>query len=239
MTQLLQTLLLLLLIAPPVLLAITVHEAAHGWVANRRGDPTAFLMGRVTFNPLKHIDPVGTVLVPAAIFLTSKTLVGVPFLFGWAKPVPVDWRRLNDPRWDMALVAAAGPGVNLIMAFAWGLAIKLMALVIMVVPVPTWLLQLFVEMCVVGIVINLVLMALNLFPLLPLDGGRILNALLPPRLAAGFSRLEPYGIFILLLLLFLPNGNPPGLLGAALRPVVSGVLTAMPAQALVRDRFPI
>jgi Zn-dependent protease len=239
MNEVLQTLLLLILIAPPVLLAITVHEAAHGWVASRRGDPTAFLLGRVTFNPLKHIDPVGTVLVPAAIFLMSKTLVGVPFLFGWAKPVPVDWRRLSNPRWDMALVAAAGPGVNLLMAFAWGLAIKVMALVVMVVPVPTWLLQLYVEMCVVGIVINLVLMALNLFPLLPLDGGRILNALLPPRLAARFSRLEPYGIFILLLLLFLPNGNPPGLLGAALRPVVSGVLAAIPGQALVRDRFPI
>ena len=239
MSQILPTLLLLFLIAPPVLLAITVHEAAHGWVANRRGDPTAFLMGRVTFNPLKHIDPVGTILVPAAVFLMSKTLVGVPFLFGWAKPVPVDWRRLRDPRWDMALVAAAGPTVNLLMAFAWGLAIKAMALIVTVVDVPSWLVQLYVEMCVVGIVINLVLMALNLFPLLPLDGGRILNALLPPSLAARYSRLERYGIVILMLLLFLPNGNPPGLLGAALRPVVSGVLTLIPASALVRDRFPI
>ncbi|MCG6942398.1 MAG: site-2 protease family protein [Thiohalocapsa sp.] len=239
MNQILPTLLLLLLIAPPVLLAITVHEAAHGWVANRRGDPTAFLMGRVTFNPLRHIDPVGTILVPAVIFLTSKALVGVPFLFGWAKPVPVDWRRLRNPRWDMALVAAAGPLVNLLMAFAWGLAIKAMALVVTVVAVPTWFLQLFVEMCVVGIIINLVLMALNLFPLLPLDGGRILNALLPPPLALRFSRLERYGIIILMALLFLPNGNPPGLLGAALRPVVSGVLTVIPGSALVRDRFPI
>ncbi len=234
-----QTLLLLMLIAPPVLLAITVHEAAHGWVASRRGDPTALLLGRVTFNPLKHIDPVGTLLVPAVIFLMSKTLVGIPFLFGWAKPVPVNWRRLHNPRWDMALVAAAGPGVNLLMAFGWGLAIELMALLALVVSVPTWLLVLWVDMCVVGIVINLVLMALNLFPLLPLDGGRILSALLPPPVAARFSRLEPYGILILLLLLFLPSGHPPGLLGAALRPVVSGVLTAIPAQALVRDRFPI
>jgi Zn-dependent protease len=239
MNQFLQTALLVLLIAPPVLFAITVHEAAHGWVANRRGDPTAFRLGRVTFNPLKHIDPVGTVLVPATIFILSKTLVGVPFLFGWAKPVPVDWRRLNNPRWDMALVAAAGPFVNLCMAFAWGLAIKLMALIIIVVPVPTWFLQLFVEMCVVGIVINLVLMALNLVPLLPLDGGRILNATLPPRIASRFSRLEPYGIVVLLALLFLPNGNPPGLLGQALQPVVSGVLNLVPASALVRDRFPL
>jgi len=239
MNQILPTLLLLLLIAPPVLLAITVHEAAHGWVASRRGDPTAFLMGRVTFNPLKHIDPVGTILVPASIFLMSKALVGVPFLFGWAKPVPVDWRRLRNPRWDMALVAVAGPAVNLLMAFAWGLAIKAMALLVVAVPLPASFLQLYVEMCVIGIVINLVLMALNLFPLLPLDGGRILNALLPPPLAARFSRLEPYGIVILLALLFLPNGNPPGLLGAVLRPVVSGVLAVVPASALVRDRFPI
>jgi Zn-dependent proteases len=214
----LQTLLPLMLIAPPVLLAITVHEAAHGWVASRRGDPTALLLGRVTFNPLKHIDPVGTLLVPAVIFLMSKTLVGIPFLFGWAKPVPVNWRRLHNPRWDMALVAAAGPGVNLLMAFGWGLAIELMALLALMVPVPPWLLVLWVDMCVVGIVINLVLMALNLFPLLPLDGGRILSALLPPPVAARFSRLEPYGILILLLLLFLPSGHPPGLLGAALRP---------------------
>ncbi len=239
MSEILPTLLLLILIAPPVLLAITVHEAAHGWVANRRGDPTAQRLGRVTFNPLKHIDPIGTILVPASILLMSKVLVGVPFLFGWAKPVPVDWRRLQDPRWDMALVAAAGPAVNLLMAFVWGLAIEAMALLVAVVPVPTWFLQLYVEMCVLGIVVNLVLMALNLFPLLPLDGGRILNALLPPPLAARFSRLEPYGIVILLALLFLPNGSPPGLLGAALRPVVSGALTAMPASALVRDRFPI
>jgi Zn-dependent protease len=239
MNDVVQGILLLALIAPPVLLAITVHEAAHGWVAHRRGDPTAYLMGRVTFNPLKHIDLVGTVLVPAGIFLMSKTLVGVPFLFGWAKPVPVDWRRLRDPRWDMARVAVAGPFVNLLMAFAWGLAIKLMALIVIVVPVPTVLLQLYVEMCVVGILINLVLMALNLFPLLPLDGGRILNALLPPPLASRYARLEPFGILILLVLLFAPNGQPPGLLGAALRPVVSGALTAMPASALVRDRFPI
>jgi Zn-dependent protease len=239
MNQFLQTALLLLLIAPPVLFAITVHEAAHGWVASRRGDPTALQLGRVTFNPLRHIDPVGTLLVPASIFLLSKTLVGVPFLFGWAKPVPVNWLRLKNPRWDMALVAAAGPFVNLLMAFAWGLAIKLMALIVLVVPVPTLFLQLYVEMCVVGIVINLVLMALNLVPLLPLDGGRILNALLPPSLASVYSRLEPYGLIILIALLFLPSGNPPGLLGAALQPVVGGVLDLMPASALVRDRFPL
>jgi Zn-dependent protease len=153
--------------------------------------------------------------------------------------VPVDWRRLRDPRWDMALVAMAGPGANLLMAIGWGLAIKLMALIVLVVPIPASVLYLFVEVCVIGILINLFLMALNLFPLLPLDGGRILNAMLPRRLALGFSRLEPFGILILLALLFLPNGQPPGLLGAALRPVISTALSAMPASALVRDRFPL
>ncbi|MGB5736931.1 MAG: site-2 protease family protein [Thiohalocapsa sp.] len=237
MEELTQTLLLIAVIAVPVLFAITVHEAAHGWVAYKRGDPTAWLLGRVTFNPIKHIDPVGTILVPLSIFFMSKSLVGVPFLFGWAKPVPVDWRRLRDPRWDMALVALAGPGVNLLMALAWGLAIQIMSLVVLVAPIPAEVLYAYVDMCSIGILINLFLMALNLFPLLPLDGGRILNALLPPRLALGFSRLEPYGILILLALLFLPNGQPPGLLGVVLRPVVDTALDLMPASALVRDRF--
>ena len=238
MENLTETLLLVFVFAVPVLFAITVHEAAHGWMAYRRGDPTALLLGRVTFNPLKHIDPVGTILVPMVIFTLSKSAFGVPFLFGWAKPVPVDWRRLRDPRWDMARVALAGPAANLAMALGWGLAIKLMAMIVLFVPVPTAALYLFVEMCVVGILFNLFLMALNLVPLLPLDGGRILTALLPRSIAVRFARLERYGLFILLALLFLPKGDPPGLLGAALRPVVSGVLTVMPASALVRDRFP-
>jgi Zn-dependent protease len=234
-----QTLLTIVVVAIPVLFAITVHEAAHGWVASKRGDTTALALGRVTFNPLKHIDPVGTVLVPAMIFITSKSLVGVPFLFGWAKPVPVDWRRLRDPRWDMALVAVAGPGVNLLMALGWGLAIKVVALINQVVAIPAEALYVFADMCVIGILINLFLMALNLFPLLPLDGGRILNALLPPRLGLRFARLEPYGLLILLALLFLPNGRPPGLLGDAIQPVVRVALSVIPASGLVRDRFPI
>ena len=240
MDNLTQTLILIPLIALPVLLAITVHEAAHGWVAHRRGDPTAWMLGRVTFNPLKHIDPVGTIAVPLGIYLMSKTLVGVPFLFGWAKPVPVDWRRLRNPRWDMALVALAGPASNLLQAIGWGLAIKLMALFVKtdLVAVPASFLYLYVEMCVVGILINLFLMALNLFPLPPLDGSRVVTALLPRRLAWQYTRLEPYGLFILLALLFLPNGNPPGLLGMALRPVVDGAIAVMPASGLVRDRFP-
>jgi len=239
MDSLFQVVLTIVVVGIPVLFAITVHEAAHGWVASKRGDPTALMLGRVTFNPLKHIDPIGTILVPLTIYITSKSLVGVPFLFGWAKPVPVDWRRLRDPRWDMALVAFAGPGVNLLMALAWGLAIKLMALILLMVPIPASVLYLLVDMCVIGILINLFLMALNLFPLLPLDGGRILNAMLPPQLAYRFSRLERYGILLLLALMFLPNGQPPGLLGSLLRPAVSAALDLMPASALVRDRFPL
>jgi Zn-dependent protease len=239
MDALYQALLSIVILAVPVLFAITVHEAAHGWVASKRGDRTALMLGRVTFNPIKHIDPVGTILVPLSIYFMSKSLVGVPFLFGWAKPVPVNWRRLRDPRWDMALVASAGPGVNLLMALGWGLAVKVMAIIVQFVPIPAEALYLFREMCVIGILINLFLMALNLFPLLPLDGGRILNALLPRRLAYQFSRLEPYGLVILLALMFLPNGSPPGLLGAVLRPVVSGALTLIPASGLVRDDVPL
>ncbi|KAA6184722.1 site-2 protease family protein [Thiohalocapsa marina] len=234
-----ETLWTILIFAVPVVLAITAHEAAHGWVAHRRGDPTAWMLGRVTFNPLKHIDPVGTVLVPLLIFLSSKTLVGVPFLFGWAKPVPVNWRRLRDPRWDMALVAVAGPAANLIMALGWGLLIQLMALLVQLTTVPPWLLTTIVEACVIGIMINLFLMALNLFPLLPLDGGRILAALLPPRLAISFGQLERYGLLILLALLLLPDGQPPGLLGAVLHPLVRAVLGVIPGAGLVRDLFPV
>ena len=234
-----ETLLLIALIAVPVLFAITVHEAAHGWVANHRGDPTAAMLGRVTFNPLKHIDPVGTIAVPLVIFLTSKTLLGVPFLFGWAKPVPVDWRRLRNPRWDMALVAVAGPGVNLLMAIAWGLVLQLMVLMAGVFELSTSLLSLVVELCLIGVLINLFLMALNMIPVLPLDGGRVLSALLPRPWARGFARLEPYGLLILVALLLLPNGQPPGLLGAVLRPAVDLALAVIPASDLIRDHIPL
>lgn len=239
MDSLLETLLLIAVIAVPVLFAITVHEAAHGWVANRRGDPTAAVLGRVTFNPIKHIDPIGTIVVPLVIFFSSKTLLGVPFLFGWAKPVPVDWRRLRNPRWDMALVAIAGPGVNLLMAIGWGLALQPMLWLLGVVEVPDSLLSLYVELCLVGILINLFLMALNMIPLLPLDGGRVLSALLPRSLVPAFARLEPYGLLILIALLLLPSGQPPGLLGAALRPMVNAALTLIPSSALLRDSFPL
>jgi Zn-dependent protease len=238
LSDLLGVILTIAVVAVPVLFAITVHEAAHGWVASRRGDNTALSLGRVTFNPLRHIDPVGTVLVPLLILLLAKAFGGVPLLFGWAKPVPVDWRRLHNPRWDMALVAAAGPGANLLMAVGWGLVLQLLLLAAPLAGLPEMLVGALAEACLIGILINLFLMALNLFPLLPLDGGRILNAMLPLSLSFRYSRLEPYGLVILLALLLLPNGDPPGLLGDLLRPVVNGALMLVPGAQLVREITP-
>lgn len=178
----------------PVLFAITVHEVAHGWVARRLGDPTAFMLGRLTLNPIKHIDPVGTVLVPLALLMLGG------FVFGWAKPVPVTWENLRHPKRDMALVAAAGPGANLVMALLWALAMKLGMLLegsVDAVAIP------LIYMGFAGITINLVLMVLNLLPLPPLDGGRVVAGLLPGRLSWQFGRLEPYGLIIILGLLFM------------------------------------
>jgi len=191
--------------ALPVLFAITVHEVAHGWVARRLGDPTAFMLGRLTLNPLKHIDPVGTVLVPLALLMIGG------FVFGWAKPVPVTWENLRHPKLDMALVAAAGPVANLVMALLWAGAMKigmLLAGTADAIAIP------LLYMGAAGIMINLVLMVLNLLPLPPLDGGRVVAGLLPDRLSWQFSRLEPYGLMILLSMLFF------GLLGDVLRPPV-------------------
>jgi Zn-dependent protease len=220
---------LIAVLALPLLFAITVHEAAHGWVANRLGDHTALMLGRVTFNPIKHVDPVGTVIVPLAILLLSS-LGGTTFLFGWAKPVPVDWRKLNHPRRDMALVALAGPGANLLMALFWGLMIKLG---VMLIGTSDWVAMPLVYMGAAGVLINLVLMTLNLFPLLPLDGGRVIASLLPPRLARGFSRLEPYGLIILLLLVF------TGILGRLLMPAIAISLAVIPGAGVVRELFPM
>ncbi len=181
--------------ALPVIFAVTFHEAAHGYVARLFGDPTAMLAGRVTLNPIVHIDMVGTVLVPLGILLTSKVLGGPPLLFGWAKPVPVNFNKLHKPKRDMLWVALAGPAANLWMAIMWALTVRLL-LDAGVLRDSFWF-----QMAVVGIQINLVLMALNLFPLLPLDGGRILYSLLPQNLALQYSRLEPYGMAILIVLL--------------------------------------
>ncbi len=180
--------------AIPVLLAITLHEAAHGYVAKRFGDTTAYVAGRITLNPLKHIDPIGTVAVPLVILLVSGLGVGQPMLFGWARPVPVDIGSLRKPKRDMIFVAAAGPAANLAMAIGWVLFAK--ALQFLGVNE-----EFFIYVAQAGISVNLVLMALNLLPIPPLDGGRIVVGLLPHRASYAYSQLEPYGLFIILVLM--------------------------------------
>jgi len=183
--------------ALPVIFAITLHEAAHGYVARHFGDNTAYVLGRVSLNPVRHIDLVGTILVPLLILVTSKLLGSSGILFGWAKPVPVDFSALRHPKRDMLWVAAAGPLANLLMAMLWALTLK----IALITPLNLFTLPLSL-MAEAGITVNLVLMVLNLLPILPLDGGRIAVSLLPNRLAYSYSRLEPYGFPILLLLLF-------------------------------------
>ena len=176
----------------PALLAITLHEAAHAFVASRRGDPTAERLGRVTFNPLKHIDPFGTILLPGILLLTHA-----PFLFGYAKPVPVNFRMLKNPRQDMVLVAAAGPGINIVLALIAGaLAHALPLLPPEAIP---WVLDNLRN----TILLNVILAVFNMLPLPPLAGGRVAVGLLPDFLAVPLSRLEPYGMFIIIGLLFM------------------------------------
>jgi len=180
--------------AIPVIFAITLHEAAHGYVARLFGDPTAHEAGRVSLNPARHIDPVGTLLVPALILLTSKLLGGAGMLFGWAKPVPVDFGRLRRPKKDMLWVALAGPAANLVMAILWAFGLRIYFQSGM--EEGFWF-----EMALAGVNVNLVLMALNLLPVPPLDGGRIVYSLLPHRAAYRYGRIEPYGLVIVLVLL--------------------------------------
>lgn len=191
--------------ALPIILAITLHEAAHGYAARHFGDPTAWLQGRISANPFKHIDPVGTVVLPFILFV-----IGSPFIFGWAKPVPVNFGNLRNPKRDMLWVAAAGPGSNFAMALLWAAILK----AAWVTPLNYFSVPM-AEMAKIGITINVVLMVLNLFPLPPLDGGRIAVSLLPHRLAWKFSQVERFGFPILLILLF------TGILGAVLRPFMA------------------
>ncbi len=180
--------------AIPILFAITVHEVAHGWIASKLGDQTARMMGRLTLNPIKHIDPVGTILMPILLILMKS-----PFLFGWAKPVPVNWHNLRRPRQDMAWVALAGPGANLLMLILWALAAKF----ILVAEMDNTTLGVIVmAMALVGIIINAILMLFNLVPIPPLDGSRVMAALLPPKAAYRYSKLEPFGLIIVIVLLF-------------------------------------
>ena len=182
--------------AIPVIFAITLHEAAHGFVAMKFGDKTAWMLGRVTANPLKHIDPIGTIGLPLFLLLMSKLSGGPTFLFGWAKPVPVNFENLRRPKRDMLWVAAAGPGANLLMALFWGLMIQLGAVLGESMGLPLML------MGAAGILINAMLAALNLLPIPPLDGGRIAVSLLPYGPARMLARIEPYGFFILIALMF-------------------------------------
>lgn len=197
--------------ALPVIFAITVHEAAHGYAAKHFGDMTAFKAGRITLNPLKHIDPFGTILLPALTVM----LGGI--LFGWAKPVPVDFRRLRNPKKDMLWVAAAGPASNFVMAIFWVLVMKFSVNMPEAFALPMAL------MAKAGVSINIVLMVLNLLPLPPLDGGRIAVSLLPMRLARPFAQIERYGFIILIVLLF------SGVLSRILDPLINLVYALISA----------
>ena len=177
----------------PLLLAITLHEAAHGWAAKRFGDATAFMLGRITLNPLKHIDPIGTIIMPIALWVLSNG----SFTFGYAKPVPVNFNNLNNPKRDMVWVAFAGPGVNLIQAFIWGL----IAILAAGIGLEGSIGQFVYGMCQAGVWINVLLFVFNLLPLPPLDGGRIAVGLLPQQQSNLLARVEPYGFYIVLTLL--------------------------------------
>ena len=191
--------------AIPLILAITIHEAAHGYVARYFGDNTAWMLGRVTLNPIKHIDPVGTLIVPGLMLLGSAFSGLGGIVFGWAKPVPVNFRNLRNPKQSMIWVEAAGPGANLAQAIIWAILLKIIYSV-------GFTEDYFYQVCLAGINVNIMLMALNLIPILPLDGGRILTGLLPPGLAYKYSRIEPYGMYILFALIL------TGMLSVVMKP---------------------
>ena len=198
--------------AIPVIFAITLHEAAHGYVARHYGDFTAHAAGRISLNPVRHIDLIGTIVVPLTLFILSKLTMGAGFLFGWAKPVPVNFTNLHQPKRDMLWVAAAGPAANLLMTVFWALVVKSG----LAIPESSFATPMIL-MGIAGIQINVILMVLNLLPLPPLDGGRMAVSLLPHSIAQHFARIEPYGFIILLLLLF------SGILGAIIWPAIIAI----------------
>ena len=198
----------------PVLLAVSLHEAAHAWMADRKGDSTARMLGRLTFNPFKHIDPIGTILVPTLMIMFTG------FAFGWAKPVPVNVRNLRNPKKDMMWVALAGPASNFIMALIWTV---LLHISVLFVDSRSAISLFFLLMPVAGITINVILGVLNLLPIPPLDGGRIMAGLLPPRASLQYSKIEPYGLFIIIGLML------SGLLSYIIFPVISLVLITLSA----------
>lgn len=191
----------------PAIFAITVHEYSHGWVAAKLGDPTAKMLGRLTLNPIKHIDPIGTLLVPGLMIMMGGAF------FGWAKPVPISYDNLRHAKRDVALVALAGPGSNVLMALAWAILFKFSFVIsdFQMLAFP------LMHMAYWGIMINIMLCVLNLLPILPLDGGRVLSSLLTGKAAYAYDRTEPYGLFIVLGLF------ATGLLWAIMRPLAGGL----------------
>ncbi len=197
--------------AIPVIFAITVHEVAHGWVANKLGDGTAKMLGRLTLNPIKHIDPIGTIVVPIALVLLSG------FAFGWAKPVPVNPRNLKNPRKDMVLVAIAGPLANVFMVILWAIFLKLVSVAVSDINLAKGLMA----MGQAGVIINLVLFIFNLFPIPPLDGSKVLAGFVPPSISDILDKIEPYGFFIVMGLLYF------GVLSAVMNPIITFFLRSI------------